>query len=230
MDGQMVHRAALSRFAASGGGGVTAFKMSEPRRRHRLQDAIGTGDHATEVDTRGADPGRYDPSVGAIGTWDPCRARAVGVFIPSEGPGDAYARVKRERVKSGMLLDTAPQTDYRQRRRRAFPLGDPSVPHMGFGTREKRFGAHLRPAVGPAPGSYDLFSSFDRSKPALGRALAVPLTRGVDRTWVPARPLVSARAATADNPPSTATSALSVSPRSNASYYSVTSANAQLKE
>lgn len=245
IDGSTSLRVAQSRFGASGGGGVTAFTLSEPRvacaeglRRHRLQEAIGTGDHALEVDIRGADPGRYDPNVGAIGTWDPCRARAVGAFIPAEGPGDAYARIQRERVKTGALLDTAPPTDKAPIRRRQPPLGIPDLAHTGFGTRETRFGVQPTGSTraqtfpgpvlgvdGPCPGSYDLASSFAKPRPALGRAFNVPITRGLDGApWMLAQPLTSARAEVVFS--------ASMSPRRKGkpTYYAVSKANAELKK
>ena len=159
---------------------MTAFKLSELRNRRRLQEAIGA-DHP--LDTRGCDPGRYFPSDAA------CRASEFGVFFPSEGPGDARARMAREKEKCGALLDTSPRWFAPPVVRKAHS-DKKTAEHDGFGFREKtRFRALRGGQLGP--GSYDIPSCFDAKRPALGRALAVPLTRGLDgATWMPARNLV----------------------------------------
>ena len=163
-------RVTLSRFNGGGGGGATAFQMSEGRDRHRLQEAIGSGDHAYDKHILGTDPGRYDPS-------DACRARAPSSFFPAEGPGDAYRRVEKEKLRRAALLDTSP--------RGPSPRVKQDV--AGFGFREQRFAwLHAKPSLGP--GTYDIPTSFDPPKPALSRSMNVPLMRGPHGVhWMPVR-------------------------------------------
>ena len=165
-------------------GGSLPFRMTEPRQREngarlRLQEAINRGDGRTR--DHGVDPGRYNPKAP--------RTEPVSVFIPSEGPGDARARLEREAVKRGALLDTAPPFHMP-------PVKRPPTHNLelqdsmkgGFGVRTPRW--DHRSTQGPAPGSYDIPSAFERPKPALARSFAMPLTRSSGphgTTWMPVK-------------------------------------------
>ena len=148
-------RATQAKFLGGSGG----FRMTQPR-------ACVEGDKSRVV---ASDPGRYNaPPPGAHSPRN--------VFFPADGPGDASARVQRERVKSGALLDTAPQYHMPPVIR---PMSHDLTlkgTHNAFGVRTERW--DNRPFRGPAPGSYDIPSFTDTPKPALGRSFAgLALTR-----------------------------------------------------
>lgn len=220
VSGATALRVAQCRYGGGGGGGVTAFKLSEPRKRHRLQEAIGTSDHVAQRSILGCAPGRYDPT-------DACRSRAHGVVLDvGEGPGDAYGRLLRERVKTGALLDTSPRWQVPPVVRPSF-FDAKTALHDGFGRREQ---FRDRVPTGPSPGSYDIPSGFDRPRPALARSMGVPLTRGRDgATWVPASFVMSASVRSPMSSPRGAGHGMAT-PRRKVTVLGVATANAELRK
>jgi hypothetical protein len=172
--------AAALRIAHAHARGGYVARSTEARQRHRAQEAIGA-DRA-RLDCPGFDPGQYEHARATLANLP----RSPRCLTFEDGPGDAQRRRQRPQTdtiaySNPTLYNPRPETSLRSSKYDRWESRKLHTKRDRFGRSEPMSSQHYclhQPDNGvPCPGVYDLPSLFEPAKPALGRGIAIPVSR-----------------------------------------------------